>query len=161
MVVGCLWGRSNCTEDPTRLRCSNTDLSFLIVRAFALKSYEFSAPGWMRDRKFDVEAVLPAGTTKEQFLLMFRALLQERFEIKYHRGEVQAANFDLTVAKGGPKLTASSEGRGVSAQPTGAFLQRVIEPPFHAQDQTTEDFATRLSGFIDAPVINRTGLSSA
>ena len=42
---------------------------------------------------------------------MLRALLEDRFKLKVHREIRQVPVYELTVAKGGPKLKRFEEGR--------------------------------------------------
>ena len=39
----------------------------------------------MTDVSYDVVATIPAGSTKEQVLLMWQRLLTERLQLKFHR----------------------------------------------------------------------------
>ena len=63
--------------------------------------------GWT-SRSFTIEAVTPGDVapTRLEQMQMLRALLVERFGLKFHRQEKEFAIYALTVAKGGPKLKA-------------------------------------------------------
>jgi uncharacterized protein (TIGR03435 family) len=62
------------------------------------------ATGLVAEYHFDVSASLPAGSTKGQVAKMWRNLLASKFHLTAHRESKEAADFDLVVAKGGPKL---------------------------------------------------------
>jgi uncharacterized protein (TIGR03435 family) len=105
--TGCLGGPGS--RDPDRLRCPNADLFFLICYAFNLQNWEFKALPWMhdqgmRDQAFEVLANIPQGTTRDDFLLMFQTLLEQRFHLTYHREAGHVQGYRLVVAKSGPKL---------------------------------------------------------
>ncbi|HMD35943.1 MAG TPA: TIGR03435 family protein [Vicinamibacterales bacterium] len=62
-------------------------------------------PGWLETDKWTIEAKAPgdAGAPDRTVMMgpMLRALLEERFHLKTHRGTEDAPMFALTVAKGG------------------------------------------------------------
>ena len=171
MTVGCSGGPGS--DDPTRLRCSNTDLGYLIGHAFELRGYEFNPPEWMSDQAFEVVANVPPHATKQQFLSMFQDLLRQRFNLTYHRADQRVQGFELLVANGGPKVARSAPrdsqdqnlpqplGLGRDGYPsvegTGAsFMGHRARMRYH--DQTMKDLARFLSGQLRAPVADRTGL---
>jgi uncharacterized protein (TIGR03435 family) len=62
-----------------------------------------------RDR-FDVSAKVPAGATKQDFCLMMRRLLEERFHLKAHVESRDFPAYALVVAKSGLKIQESGSG---------------------------------------------------
>jgi uncharacterized protein (TIGR03435 family) len=62
-------------------------------------------PGWLETDKWTIEAKAE-GTPDRTVLMgaMLRALLEERFHLKTHRGTEEAPMFALAVAKGGMKI---------------------------------------------------------
>lgn len=122
-----------------------------------------TGPDWIQrgDERFNLEAEAenPPKTTEKQLLEMLRALLIERFQMKYHLEPVQLSGFGLTVAKGGPKLEASTTpGADFSFGPKGkpgpgAGL-------FKARGCSMREFVRMLSVFGDrGPGVDRTGLT--
>jgi len=95
------------TKDPTRFSCKNWQLGGLVELAYGIEDYQLSGPSWLEETRFDVEARVPEGATKEQFKLMMRNLLMERFKLATHTETRDVAGYELDVAKGGSKLTPS------------------------------------------------------
>jgi uncharacterized protein (TIGR03435 family) len=94
----------------------------LLTIAYNVKPYQISGPSWIDSERYDVTATVPEGTTKEQSNVMLQNLLAERFGIKLHHESKDLPRYELTVAKGGPKLKASA----AEADPPA---DRVAEPP--------------------------------
>jgi len=125
------------TSDPTRWSCTYCDLAGRLPGAYGVKAYQLTYPGWMNSERYDMSAKVPAGTTKEQFAIMIRNLLEERFQFKLHRETKDIPGYDLVVAKGGPKLAQHVEvAKGIDPSPQadagepeepGARLQKMLE----------------------------------
>lgn len=71
---------------------------------------QISAPQWAATEIYEVNAKVPAGTTKEQVKVMWQNLLAERFHLKYHFITKDFPVYELTIAKNGQKLRKSAEG---------------------------------------------------
>ena len=84
-------------------------LRALLVRAYGVKNYQVSEPGWMDSERFDVVAKVPDGATPEQFDLMLQKLLADRFRMTVHRETKELPIYALVVGKGGHKLKQSAE----------------------------------------------------
>ncbi len=92
------------TADPG-LFTSNVTLKALLLRAYGLKSYQISGPGWLDSAWYrHIRANVPPGATKEQFDAMLRNLLAERFNLTLHHEAKDLAVYELAVGKSGPKL---------------------------------------------------------
>jgi uncharacterized protein (TIGR03435 family) len=168
------------TEDPSLFTCDNCGLYGLIFQAFDIQNYQLSAPDWMQSARFNVSAKIPEGTTKEQFRLMLRNLLVDRFSLKFHFEKKETQAYDLVVAKNGPKLK-ESEGapdpdESVKRQPGGSKIDAdgfPVLPPGRVPmtivlggghvtvrhvEETMERLAGTLSGQVHHPVTDATGL---
>ena len=66
----------------------------------------------MDTTQFNVVAKVPAGTTAGQLGKMLQELLVERFQMQVHHESRAEPDYELTVAKNGPKLTPAAEGSG-------------------------------------------------
>ena len=87
---------------------------------------------------------------------MLRALLVERFGLKFHRQEKEFSIYELTVAKGGPKLkpTATPD---AEPQLFGVVYPDKIQVP--ARNVSMDDFVAMLQrATLDKPTVNKTGL---
>lgn len=142
---------------PGKLVASNASLYECIQWAYQLKEYQFSGPDWVKSGgpNYDVEAKAPADTPPQQIRLMLQTLLRERFQMSVHHELRTLAVYDLAVAKNGPKLQpASPEGRSGFYSRGGSDGVRMT-----SEKASMESFANWLSGNVDHPVINKTGLS--
>ena len=82
-------------------------LKDLIAAAYKVKPYQISGPDWMTSQRFDIDAKMPEGASKDDAPDMLQALLKERFKLVLHRDTKEHAVLALVVAKGGPKLKES------------------------------------------------------
>jgi len=79
-------------------------VSDLIRIAFKIKSYQLSAPTWLNQERFNVQAKMPDGATEKDVPEMLQALLIERFQMKFHRETKEHSILALVVGKGGHKM---------------------------------------------------------
>lgn len=79
----------------------------LIAIAYKVKTYQITGPDWLRSERFDIEATVPEGATKDDVPAMLQALLEERFKLSAHRDTEDRKVLALVVARGGPKLKES------------------------------------------------------
>jgi uncharacterized protein (TIGR03435 family) len=134
---------------PGLLTARNASLKQLIRGAYTLENYQVSGgPEWIDSAGFDVEAKSTDGANREQLLLMLRALLADRFKLRFHREKKELAVYALVVAKGGPKFQALTA--GADSVPNKTDHMRLKDLPSLAT------FLTRLSS--DEPVFDKTGL---
>jgi len=156
----------------------NFDIRSLITKAYDLPFYRLIAPEWLFDIRFDINANIPAGTTKEQFLAMQQNLLATRLGLVVHREKKEMPVYELIVAKGGSKLKEAAPAGELADTPSFAGgIKRDDEgfpilPPGHTMyaiamdharlqgvSETMEHFASTLSGQLSAPVTDATGLT--
>jgi uncharacterized protein (TIGR03435 family) len=106
---------------------------------------------------------------------MLQKLLTERFRIELHRETKELPQYRLTVAKGGPKLPPAeaipvykddAERMAALQKLTAARMQAMRRAPgigshsfTHLPSATVAKFAETLSGYLDHPVIDLTGLN--
>ncbi len=61
------------TDQPTRITYTRVMLLQIIMSAYGVMyDFEYSAPFWMSNSRFDVAATMPSGTTKAEFQLMLQ-----------------------------------------------------------------------------------------
>ncbi len=92
------------STDPERINAESIDLKRLLMKAYGLEADQISGPGWIDSEKYAIAAKVPPGTTEEQFRIMLRNLLIQRFKMTLHHEPKELSVYDLIVAKGGPKL---------------------------------------------------------
>jgi hypothetical protein len=69
--------RRSWNARPGRWMCVGWSLENFLLKAYNLRSYQLSAPRWVRSAMFTVNATMPAGTTREEFPLMQQRLLED------------------------------------------------------------------------------------
>jgi uncharacterized protein (TIGR03435 family) len=111
MIAGLRAGRKPnwVRVDGTRATFNYESLTDLIAYAYKMQRYEISGPEWMVTDRFDIEARLPDGATKDDVPEMLRALLEDRFKLTSHNEPQDQPVLALMVGKGGAKLKESTE----------------------------------------------------
>ena len=159
--VGPKAGRMFKMDGPHRWTATNFTLKNLVALAYDLNPRTISGgPDWFDSQKFVIEAVTPGDVkpTRAEQMQMLRALLVERFKLKYHREDREYSIYELTVVKGGPKLrpTATPD---AEPQLFGVVYPDRIEVP--ARNVSMDDFVAMLQrATLDRPTVNKTGLTA-
>lgn len=173
------------TSDPGRIRYPNMSLKALLMSAYDIKYFQITGPGFLDTERFDVDATMPPGTTREQFRKVLQNLLAERFKVTLHRESKELPMYSLVVTKNGSKLkesVVSASGDGDAAPvPVPLPEQPKIGPdgfpiipaqrglfgimmPGRArligQQQSMQDLATRLTDMLNRPVTDATELKA-
>ena len=89
--------------DGSQFRTAFLTLKDYIGMAYRLKLYQISGPDWIGTDRFDVAATLPEGSLPAQAPDMMQALLEERFQLRFHRESKEFPVYAL-VTKGEVKL---------------------------------------------------------
>ncbi len=92
------------TVDAQRVDIGFLSLPELMTIAYKVKRYQVVGPDWMSAQRFNVQAKLPDGATREQVPEMLQALLAERFKLVVHRETKEHAVYALLAGKNGVKL---------------------------------------------------------
>src|SRR5262247_2832181 len=90
--------------DGAQFRTTYLTLKDYIGVAYRLKLYQISGPDWVGTDRFDVAATLPDGSLPAQVPDMMQTLLEERFQLKFHRDSKDFPVYALQVAPGGLKI---------------------------------------------------------
>jgi uncharacterized protein (TIGR03435 family) len=138
------------TSDPTLFTCRNCSLAMLLMRAFDVKYYQLSGLGSRGESLVDISARVPEGSNLQQFRMMLRHFLEDRFGLLVHHETRKMQMYELHVAKGGPKFASSTGGGGLTV--TDGWVRMA------STDESMAEFAERLSNQLDAPVRDFTGL---
>ena len=158
-----------------RIVAGESTLKMLVTYAFGVQPYQItSGPSWVDTQRFDIQAKPLPGSPAAQFQSanpklppsfqlrqMLLALLIDRFQLRYHSEKKTGPVFLLETGKGALKLTTPKhsdafpwfggvEGGAVS-WPTGIAAQNISMPVL----------ATRLSLYLQRPVIDQTGLKGS
>ena len=95
--------------DSQRAEYLYLSLRDLMSYAYGVKPYQISGPDWLQTTRFDILAVMPEGSKKQDAPQMLQALLEDRFKLTTHRASAEHPVLALVVGRGGPKLKPSAE----------------------------------------------------
>lgn len=140
---------------------TNYSITNMLTLAYALKSYQLTAPAWMNDKeaRYNIEARVRPGATKEQANEMIKSLLADRFKLVLHRETKEMPVRVITIAKGGPKLKEASDDPASRATIGRVLMSRTGSQRIAAKGKTIEDLADALSTPTLGPVLDKTGLT--
>jgi len=151
-------------HDPARIQYLNVNLKSVLMSAFGVKQYQIDGPEWLGSEKYDIVAKAPDGAAKEQVPLMLQRLLAERFKLVVRHETRDMLVYAMVAAKGGPRLEHAQSDGGSATPAAGAPAQGTIRAKgagLEARDLSLFDLAGALSGFMDRPVIDQTGVKGA
>jgi uncharacterized protein (TIGR03435 family) len=135
----------------SNLRVANCTLDELLLNALQLFWRSEGGPDWVRERRFDILANAEEGTSPNNIVLtqMVLQLLRDRFKLAYHKDSKEVPGLALTLGKKQRDLSPSKdeERRGVTWGTTIGFKKIGMA-----------DLARTLSGYLNMPVADRTGL---
>jgi uncharacterized protein (TIGR03435 family) len=130
-------------------------MMFILERAYGIKSTpQIEGPDWLWEERYDIDATLPEGATREQVPAMLRGLLAERFKLAAHIVSREAPSFALVVGKAGSKLTPAKDGAsyGNKGDRTGMHFR---------QNMPLANLAQFLANQLREPVADETGLKGS
>jgi len=117
--------RVGMSVDGNRVDIRFFALADLIRTAYKVKQFQLSGPDWMSAERWDVQAKMPEGATKDDVPQMLQALLADRFKMVAHFERRLVPVLALTLIKPGklgPYLRAHANGPpcNIPASPTGS-----------------------------------------
>lgn len=138
----------------------------MIQEAWSLKPFQIQLPEVenLPINAYAIDAVMPAGTPRETARQMLRAMLIDRFGLKFHSETKDIPVYALTAAAK-PKLEAADPEKAKEREfdtPMGKRkgVQSMSGPGLYIAAYTTlTDFAGQLSNVVDRPVIDLTGIA--
>jgi uncharacterized protein (TIGR03435 family) len=161
-------------------------VSGLITTAYRLKPHEMIvSPEWTHvlSETFNIEAKAAGNTSVDRMRLMIRSLLADRFKLAVHHEVRQMPVYALVLVKNGklgPQLVPDSNGEGCidptvgtpasppsAGQPMPQYcgLFGIINKPAAVRLTGTkiplDRLVTQLSGYVERPVVDQTGLSGS
>jgi uncharacterized protein (TIGR03435 family) len=145
-------GREIVTPSPSGISMINVRLKSVIVWAYHLQPVQVTGPAWLDVDRFDVVAKASGAASEDQQRLMMQKLLVDRFKLAFHHETKEMQAFVVSVAKTGLKAKPSDSEGEMSIQPAGEMAASV-------QRATVSKLAEMLSGPLQAPVIDETGLT--
>lgn len=107
---------------------------------------------------YDIDAIAPGSPNDDDLRLMFQILLEDRFKLKAHREIRELPMYDLVIAKNGPRLKATGPDRKVIAEKRPVDSEPGVSH-LVGRGTSIEQLVSALSGRLDTPVRNLTGLT--
>jgi len=162
------------TDDPERITFVSVTMKRLLMAAYRVDENQISGPGWLDSQRYAVIAKVPAGSTRDQLLMMLQDLLVDRFHLTLHHEMKEFRAYELVIAKGGPKLKQAVESNPAASPPEpppGRYYAASPEPGvsrFTFNTCTISDLANALgiplgtmggSMLTVAHILDKTGLT--
>jgi uncharacterized protein (TIGR03435 family) len=137
-----------------RFAAINETLKEMLVVAYGLRFDQVSgAPGWMTTDRRDINAEAERPSSREEFIVMLKNLLKERFKLQMHVETKERPVYVMLVDKAGMKMTPHEIGSDGD--------RRIDETGFvkwTAGFVPMDYLAKLLSGRVARQVIDQTGL---
>ncbi len=151
------------TNDPILMTFTNYSIPNMVELAYSIKGYQLTAPDWMNEKeaRYNIQARVRPGATKEQANEMIKNLLADRFKLVLQRETKETPVHLITIAKGGPKLKESADDPQTPARMGAVDMVRTATRRIVASGQTIDDLAAKLSepNVRLGPVLDKTGLT--
>jgi len=142
-------GETKLLPDTVQMR--DVTIETLIKWAYGVQRGQVSGPGLLTSERYDLTAKADGAATGDEMKLMMRALLTERFKLAFHREKKELRSFALVVSKGGPKMK--------QATPDEVPYRQNSRMGSVARATTMQEFADFLSGPVEKPVVDKTGIA--
>jgi len=114
-------GRLGLRVEGDRANIYFLSVADMVRLAYRAKSYQLLEVNFLQAGRWDVQAKLPEGASREQVPEMVRAMLVDRFKLKAHTETKEQNGYALVVAKDGPKIQPSEGGGFVGESPANAL----------------------------------------
>ena len=156
--------RSHIAIDDARIDLASLPLLSVTQRAYRVPGDQIVGPSWIAEERFDIQATLPAGSSKNDAPEMLQTLLSDRFKLAIHHDQKTSSVYALTVTKDGPKFHESAPD-----DPATPGCEGGLNKTCH---KTTMDdlvnslmlpFRARMGAgwAVDRPIIDETGLTGS
>ncbi len=143
-----------------RVGLEGYSINSMICLAYGIhKTQVIGGPAWLDSDRYDIDGVpdAPGEPSISQMQQMFQKLLADRFALKFHHEKRELSVFAITIAKGGPKLTASTADptRQPNVTGSGSGSQRTMK----FTNITIDGFTLEMQFQSGRPVLDQTGLT--
>jgi uncharacterized protein (TIGR03435 family) len=161
--AGGRWIRMQSTHE---FAAKNHALKTLVAAAYNLNPRAiYGGPTWVDSDHYDIVAKAPseARPNLDEQMSMLRKLLADRFQLTFHREQKELRVYELTIAKGGPKLKESTVSPDASPEGPPPLIF-VVSPQLvrlPGRNATMAELASVMQrAALDYPVLDKTGLSA-
>jgi uncharacterized protein (TIGR03435 family) len=143
-------GKTEISDDT--LRMQDVTVYTCIKLAYHVQDRQIAGPDWLQTERFDITAKTDGPTDEDTVKQMLQSLLADRFGLSFHREPREMKAILLTVANGGVKLTPT-------ATPDAKPFRTNSANGTIAKAMPIGEFADFLSGPLEMPVVDQTGLT--
>jgi uncharacterized protein (TIGR03435 family) len=138
---------------PAGIVGKNVTLKGLITEAYQLQPHQvLGGPGWLDYDQYNIEAKAAGPASKEQLLLMLRALLTERFRLVQHRDTKELQVYELVADKNGAKVRPAADGQSMRQ------LANLISIQLTISSASNDPSKPGIASGPPVPVLDKTGL---
>ncbi len=134
------------------LRMQDVTVATCLKLAFHIQDRQIAGPDWLQSEKFDITAKADDPIDEDTMKQMLQSLLADRFNLTFHREPRPMKVIVLTVADSHPGL------KPTIAPDAKPFRQNSANGTI-AKSMPIGEFADFLSGPLQIPVVDRTGLT--
>ncbi len=138
---------------PTSVTLRGITLDNLILRAYSLRRYQLSGPSWIESANYDILAKTSERSSRQEHYLMLQDVLSTRFRMAAHFETRAMRAYQLQTAEGGFKMKPSTSDATEARLWNSAGIK--------LEHASMEQFASMLSGKVNRPVLDKTGISGA
>jgi uncharacterized protein (TIGR03435 family) len=161
-LVDTATGEGNAHEhsDPGRLRISG-NLHRFIIRAYGITDGQIGGePDWFKTHFYAIEAVTSGAATLSQKMLMLRAVLGDRFQLRLRQDDRDLPVYALEIAPRGPKFRELKPGEELDRD-CAASTPGIYNHCFSSMETLTNVLNGAFGGqlAVDRPVVDRTDLT--
>jgi uncharacterized protein (TIGR03435 family) len=145
-----------------------------MMEAFDVRAFQVEGgPSWINDDRYDITALPPASSISSKSIppypkappnpeqrQMLQALLVDRFQLKFHRESKEGPVYVLVRGDRNLKLR---DPENKDAFPWAGILGggAIVGDGLAGQNISMPQLAARLSGYLDRPVVDQTGLKGS
>ena len=135
------------------LYATGITLRRLMMTAYQIPGFRLvGGPGWVSDRRWDVQAKPSRAASDKQIWPMLRGLLEDRFQLRVHSETRNMPVYELTVGPHGSKLqTVYGSNIKLDIRTGNGFIRFT--------KATVATFASQLSYALARPVMDKTGIA--
>jgi len=149
-------GGINNRRDPVLATWTNAPLSFMIESAYEIQPDQLiGGPAWLKTDHWDIVGKTDAPANGDQQNKMLQTLLVDRFKLKLHREIRLLPAYELSVARGGPKIHDTPP----NSDPISTGRTKIGRGLIDGHGISITQFTFWLRGELGRPVIDRTGLT--
>jgi uncharacterized protein (TIGR03435 family) len=160
-------GRAPDAGDSGMLRIMCRPLQTVIAQAYVGASANpgvHGGPAWIDDRYTIIARPESPQSHATMAGPMMQTLLEERFKLQIHRGGNEVSGYDLVIGKDGPKLPSAKDCTANPPQPgqtPPCNYESFTSAGMDASGWEMAKLAVVLGGYLNRPVIDKTGIAGA